>query len=70
MSSITHEQAAGAVKQARGAVDSASSVARESRVVAPFAGRVAAMQRDGQLLMNRTPTPTGSTGLSAACWLR
>ncbi len=42
MARMQHEQAAGAVKQARGAVDSASSVARESRVVAPFAGRVAA----------------------------
>lgn len=36
------EQAAGAVQQARGAVASASSVARDSRVVAPFAGRVTA----------------------------
>lgn len=34
------EQAQGAVQQAQGAVDAASSVARESRVVAPFAGRV------------------------------
>lgn len=36
------EQAQGAVQQARGAVAAAHSVARESRVVAPFAGRVAA----------------------------
>jgi len=36
------EQARGAVEQARGAVAAASSVARETRVVAPFAGRVAA----------------------------
>ncbi len=36
------EQAEGAVEQARGAVAAASSVARESRVVAPFAGRVSA----------------------------
>jgi RND family efflux transporter MFP subunit len=36
------EQAQGAVQQARGAVAAAQSVARESRVVAPFAGRVAA----------------------------
>lgn len=36
------EQARGAVEQARGAVAAAQSVARESRVVAPFAGRVAA----------------------------
>ncbi len=35
------EQAKGAVEQAKGAVSAASSVARESRVVAPFAGRVA-----------------------------
>jgi RND family efflux transporter MFP subunit len=42
MARMQHEQAAGAVQQARGAVDAASSVARESRVVAPFAGRVAA----------------------------
>ena len=33
---------AGAVEQARGAVSSASSVAGESRVVAPFDGRVVA----------------------------
>jgi membrane fusion protein, multidrug efflux system len=37
-----HEQAQGAVAQAEGAVAAAHSVARESRVVAPFAGRVAA----------------------------
>ena len=37
-----YEQALGAVGQARGAVAAASSVARESRVVAPFDGRVAA----------------------------
>ncbi len=36
------EQAAGAVQQARGAVASAASVARDVRVVAPFAGRVTA----------------------------
>jgi RND family efflux transporter MFP subunit len=36
------EQAEGAVEQARGALAAAQSVARESRVVAPFAGRVAA----------------------------
>ncbi len=42
MARMQHAQAAGAVQQARGAVESASSVARESRVVAPFAGRVAA----------------------------
>ncbi len=36
------DQASGAVEQARGAVAAAQSVARESRVVAPFAGRVAA----------------------------
>lgn len=37
-----YEQAKGAVEQARGAVSSASSVAAESRVVAPFDGRVTA----------------------------
>ena len=36
------EQAAGAVEQAKGAVAAAASVARDSRVVAPFAGRVSA----------------------------
>jgi RND family efflux transporter MFP subunit len=36
-----HEQAQGAVEQARGALAAAQSVARESRVVAPFAGRIA-----------------------------
>jgi RND family efflux transporter MFP subunit len=35
------EQAQGAVEQAKGAVAAAQSVARESTVVAPFAGRVA-----------------------------
>ena len=35
-----YEQAKGAVEQAEGAVSSASSVAGDSRVVAPFAGRV------------------------------
>jgi RND family efflux transporter MFP subunit len=34
------DQARGAVEQARGAVAAAESVARESRVVAPFAGRI------------------------------
>jgi RND family efflux transporter MFP subunit len=37
---MQYEQARGAVEQAGGAVAAASSVARESRVVAPFAGRV------------------------------
>jgi RND family efflux transporter MFP subunit len=36
------EQAGGAVEQAKGALAAAQSVARESKVVAPFAGRVAA----------------------------
>lgn len=39
---MQHEQALGAVAQAQGAVDAAASVARESTVAAPFAGRVAA----------------------------
>lgn len=38
---MQHEQAAGAVRQARGALEAASAVARESQVLAPFAGRVA-----------------------------
>ncbi len=42
MARMQHEQAQGAVEQAKGAVEAAASVARESRVVAPFAGRVAA----------------------------
>jgi len=42
MARMQHEQAQGAVDQAQGAVEAAASVARESRVVAPFAGRVAA----------------------------
>lgn len=40
MARMQFEQATGAVEQAQGAVEAASSVARESRVVAPFAGRV------------------------------
>lgn len=36
------EQATGAVEQANGALAAAQSVARESRVTAPFAGRIAA----------------------------
>lgn len=39
---MQHDQAKGAVEQARGAVSSASSVASESRVTAPFDGRVMA----------------------------
>ena len=42
MARMQSDQAAGAVEQAQGAVDAAASVARESRVVAPFAGRVSA----------------------------
>ncbi len=38
---MQYEQAKGAVQQGEGAVEAASSVARESRVTAPFAGRVA-----------------------------
>ncbi len=41
MARMQYEQAKGAVEQAQGAVEAASSVARESRVAAPFAGRVA-----------------------------
>jgi RND family efflux transporter MFP subunit len=39
---MQYEQARGAVTQGEGAVEAAASVARESRVVAPFDGRVAA----------------------------
>jgi RND family efflux transporter MFP subunit len=42
MARMQYEQAKGAVEQAQGAVAAAASVARESRVVAPFPGRVAA----------------------------
>ncbi len=42
MARMQFEQAKGAVEQAQGAVAAAASVARESKVVAPFAGRVAA----------------------------
>lgn len=42
MARMQFDQASGAVQQAKGAVEAASSVARESRVVAPFAGRVSA----------------------------
>ena len=42
MARMQYEQAKGAVEQAQGAVSAAASVARESRVVAPFAGRIAA----------------------------
>jgi RND family efflux transporter MFP subunit len=37
---MQYEQAMGAVQQGEGAVEAASSVAKESRVTAPFAGRV------------------------------
>jgi len=42
MARMQYEQAKGAVQQGEGAVEAASSVAKESRVVAPFPGRVAA----------------------------
>ena len=42
MARMQYEQAKGAVEQGQGAVDAAASVARESQVVAPFAGRVTA----------------------------
>lgn len=42
MAKMQYEQAKGAVEQAEGAVAAASSVARESRVVAPFDGYVTA----------------------------
>jgi RND family efflux transporter MFP subunit len=42
MARMQFQQAKGAREQGRGAVEAASSVSNESRVVAPFAGRVAA----------------------------
>jgi RND family efflux transporter MFP subunit len=42
MARMQYEQAVGAVEQGDGAVSAASSVSKESRVVAPFAGRVSA----------------------------
>lgn len=42
MARMQYEQAKGAVQQGEGAVSAAASVAGESRVTAPFAGRVAA----------------------------
>ena len=42
MTRMQYEQAKGAVQQGEGAVEAASSVAKESRVTAPFGGRVAA----------------------------
>lgn len=42
MARMQYEQAKGAVQQAQGAVAAAASVANESRVVAPFDGRIAA----------------------------
>jgi membrane fusion protein, multidrug efflux system len=42
MARAGYEQAKGAVAQAQGAVEAATSVASESKVVAPFAGRVTA----------------------------
>jgi multidrug efflux system membrane fusion protein len=42
MARMQYEQAKGAVEQGKGAVEAAASVARESRVVAPFAGRISA----------------------------
>ena len=42
MARMQYEQAKGAVEQGKGALEAASSVARESKVVAPFDGRVSA----------------------------
>ena len=50
MARMQYEQARGAVQQGEGAVEAASSVARESRVTAPFAGRISArMVEPGRL---------------------
>ena len=59
MARMQYEQARGAVQQGEGAVEAASSVARESRVVAPFAGRVAArMVEPGDLAAPGRPLVT------------
>jgi membrane fusion protein, multidrug efflux system len=42
MATMQYRQAKGAVAQGEGAVEATSSIARESKVVAPFAGRVTA----------------------------
>ncbi len=42
MATMQYKQAKGAVTQGEGAVEATSSIARESKVVAPFAGRVTA----------------------------
>lgn len=42
LAKMQYEQAKGAVEQARGAVEAASAIAGDTRVVSPFAGRVAA----------------------------
>lgn len=53
---MQYEQALGAVTQAEGALAAAGSVARESRVVAPFDGRVAArLVEVGDLAMPGRP---------------
>jgi RND family efflux transporter MFP subunit len=44
MARMQYEQAEGAVEQARGAVEAATSVAADSRVTAPFRGRVVERQ--------------------------
>ncbi len=59
MARMQYEQAQGAVQQGEGAVEAASSVARESRVVAPFAGRVASrMVEPGDLAAPGRPLVT------------
>jgi RND family efflux transporter MFP subunit len=59
MARMQYEQARGAVQQGEGAVEAASSVARESRVTAPFAGRVAArMVEAGDLAAPGRPLVT------------
>ncbi len=59
MARMQYEQAKGAVEQGEGAVEAASSVARESRVVAPFAGRIAArMVEPGDLAAPGRPLVT------------
>lgn len=59
MARMQYEQAKGAVQQGEGAVEAASSVARETRVTAPFAGRIGArMVEPGDLAAPGRPLVT------------
>jgi membrane fusion protein, multidrug efflux system len=63
MARMQDDQAKGAVEQAQGALEAAASVARESRVVAPFAGRVVAkLVEVGDLAAPGRPLVTVESG--------